>query len=169
MSATFKPSLAAEMAVHVPATPPPTTTRSNDPALSGTSGRRSSFRRSAARAFMSSGGRKSGSREKRIASQRPSKPVRSRSATAAFASRISTVPPCGPCHWSPAVPRTVLSGRRLTTRRNLPGAPSPFQGDAQSHVRTHTRYVPVAGNVTVVSASSTGLPIPCASSIGEPI
>ncbi len=52
---------------------------------------------------------------------------------------------------------------------NRPGAPGAFHVATQSRVRTQTRYVPADGNVTVVTASATGVPSPWASRTGEPI
>ena len=52
---------------------------------------------------------------------------------------------------------------------NFPGAPVAFHRATQSFVRTNTRYFPALGNVTVVAASFTGAPIPCAMRYGEPM
>ena len=53
----------------------------------------------------------------------------------------------------------------LTSTWNVPGCAS----GTQSFVRTQTRYEPASGTVTCVTASRTGVPMPCASRYADPI
>ena len=142
MSATLSPSRAAETAAHVPAIPPPTTTKSYEPPSSAVSGRPKSLRRKRAICGSLFGGDRSGSVVNRIASQRPSKPVRSWRATVVLRAAISTWPPSCQCQSAPSVPKTVGRALPLMITWNLPGPPGAFQGATQSRVRTSTRYVP---------------------------
>ena len=81
MSATFSPCRAADTAALVPAMPPPTTTKSNSPPSSGTSESPSAERRNLASASAVFGGWNEASALNTMASQRPSNPVRSCSAS----------------------------------------------------------------------------------------
>ncbi|MBA7614910.1 hypothetical protein ES703_22184 [subsurface metagenome] len=144
----------------MPAIPPPTTTRSNWPASSGSSGSPSIFRRKVAIRSPLFGGAGSVSAVKTIASHRPSKPVRSCRATVTCLFVISIVPPSCQCHFAPLVPKMVPRGTPSMSSWNLPGAVGAFHGATQLRVRTHRRYLPAAGNPTFVVASLTGSPKP---------
>ena len=106
-------------------------------------------------------GSKFKSLQNKIASHRPSNPVKSCSASFALLPTFIVFPSCQ-CQSAPFVPNTSLIGLPFTFNWNLPGAPGAFHGATQSLVRTQTRYVPSEGNVTVVVASSTGMPNPWA-------
>ena len=154
-SATFMPRRAAATAAHVPGIPPPTTTKS---AFTVSSALDSSI-------FSGpSGGRPSPSALNTIPAQRPSKPVRSRSATVASPFATVTVPPSSHAHSRGPAPNSLASGLPSTSTRKRPGAPS-----AQFFARTQTRYLPAAGNATRAFASRTRTPSPCAMRYGEPI
>ena len=104
------------------------TTRSNVPPSSGGPSRPSSLRRQSVIAGSVSGGTTSGSRERTIASQRPSKPVRS--CREMVASRpISTIPPSCQCQSAPSVPNVAASRRaeRVTPAGSVqrPWTPCP--------------------------------------------
>ena len=152
-SATFMPRRAAATAAHVPASPPPTTTKS---ALTVSA-------TAAAPTFSAPSGL-APPIENTMPAHRPSKPVKSSSATVARAPAIFTVPPSSQDHSREPAPKTLPSGRPSTSTRNLPGDPS-----AQLRDLTHTRYSPFFGNATSALASRTRSPRPCASRYGEPI
>ena len=157
--ATLLPRRAALMAAHIPATPPPTTTKSKRPLLSGSDGRS----RSALLRPSTSPGSPS-SRVRSTASKRASKPSRSWTAKAwrPFARWI--LPPCCQCHSGLPVPKTVSSAVPSTLRENFPGPGRSVQKAVQFFVRTHTLYSPSCGTSKPVTASRTGLPSPWASS-----
>ena len=89
--ATFKPSLAAATAALIPATPPPTTTRSNTPAERTFGPLRNILSRYRFSASYSSGGA-TADVLRQMASHRPSKPLRSHSASVAVPCLRLTVP-----------------------------------------------------------------------------
>ena len=98
--ATLRPSRAADNAAQVPAMPPPTTTRSNfPPSRASRTARAACGGRPSARGSLLGGGEPSS--EKTMASQRPSKPLRSCRATFACRAEIFTLPPGCQCHCGP--------------------------------------------------------------------
>ena len=80
-----------------------------------------------------------------------------------------TFPPYCQCHSAPSVPKVSGAGFPLTRTRNLPGDSSLPQVRVQSLVLTQRLYVPPSSEHTVVEASATGTPIPCAIRYGDPI
>ena len=130
-SATLHPSRAADTAALMPATPPPTTTRSNPPWQGAVSGSCKALRLNPANASASEGGSRCASVVKKIASQRPSKPVRSCSRTSACNCFTATLPAGCHIHRSPSTPNWADSLFPPTLMLKRPG-PSPFiQGDVQ--------------------------------------
>ena len=129
-NATFKPSLAAATAALIPATPPPTTTRSNTPAERIRWLVFNILSRYLLRSSWPSGGA-TGDVLRQMASHRPSKPVRSHSASVAIPRLRFTVPAFCHCHRSPVWP--TVTGKRLPlmVTLNPPGPVAACHGAVQ--------------------------------------
>ena len=128
--ATFKPRRAAATAALIPATPPPTTTRSNTPADRLCAPLRNILSRYCFISSRLSGGATSAV-VRQMASQRPSKPVRSHSVSLAIPCLRFTVPAFCHCQLSPVCP--TMCGRRLPLMATLnpPGPAAAYQGAVQ--------------------------------------
>ena len=137
--ATRQPRRAALTAAQQPAMPPPTTTRSYGPTLFARRPTGVSRCRNRAMASDDEGGAERVSEVIYMASQRPSKPVRSCSRSS-FPPRCRvTVPPSCQCHSSPSVPKRVDRGCPFTATLKRPGEPWWLHRAAQSRVRTQMR------------------------------
>ena len=112
-NATFTPFLAAAIAAHVPANPPPETIKSKDPNSSGFSGKPKSFRRNFVSDAISFVGSKFISLQNKIASQRPSNPVKSCNAKLALLFTFTKPPSCQ-CQVALFVPNVSFNGTPST-------------------------------------------------------
>ena len=122
ISATRWPSRAAVRAAAQPETPPPTTTTSNCPASTGSAGRPRSALRQARLASPISFGGIAPSALRKIASQRPSNPVRSCSIKVAEPFDSKIFPPEHQDQSGPLAPNSVPNVTPLIESVKRPGA-----------------------------------------------
>ena len=128
MSATSHPKRVAATAAHIPATPPPTTTKSYFTLLIF---RGLCFRRNSVSASPPTGGTSALSVVRYMASQRPSKPVISCKRNSASPFAMSTAPAYCHIHSLPVEPNSSSSRVPSMPKRNAPAPRFSLQGDVQ--------------------------------------
>ena len=147
--ATVRPSRAADTAAHVPAMPPPTTTRSNCPPARASRAGRATARRSFAKPGPIVGRHELEvlGEQHRVAAALEAGQVVQRDL--GLARRPRPLPPSCQCHAAPSVPKVVASGLPSTSTWNRPGRPAPSTARPNRGCAPRRGIVPADGNLAV--------------------